>query len=273
MDYTDSYLHAAKIENKAHAISSNHYHPYYELLYVVSGEFRYFINDTALRVTANNVILVKKNFIHKAIFDTNNPCTFYFLNFPENIITPEHHAILNELFDNYQLDFKNDNFMVGMLFLKICREFNKTQIYWQKNIYYQLNELIIMLYRASLLQNKMLAITSSPIKKSIRFINECINKHEASHISLESVADHCHLSTTSLSKKFKKETGINFKNYVVTSQVLYAQKLIDTTSLPITEIAFLCGFPDSNYFSTVFKRVTQISPSQYASYSRGHKLK
>ncbi|MBR2402534.1 MAG: AraC family transcriptional regulator, partial [Lachnospiraceae bacterium] len=42
---------------------------------------------------------------------------------------------------------------------------------------------------------------------------------------------------------------------------------------PITEIAFRCGFPDSNYFSTVFKRITQLAPSQYASYSRKHKIK
>ena len=78
---------------------------------------------------------------------------------------------------------------------------------------------------------------------------------------------------TSFPKKFKRETGINFKTYVVTAQVLYAQELIDTTDLPITEIAFRCGFPDSNYFSTVFKRITQLAPSQYASYSRKHKIK
>ena len=273
MTLSKSYLHATKIENKTHAISSNHYHPYYELLYVVSGEFRYFVNDTALRVVANNVILVKKNFIHKALFEQDTPCTFYFLNFPENIIAPEHHGILEELFNTYQLDFKNDNFMTGMLFSKICKEFNKTQIYWEENIRYQLNELIITLYRASLFHNKMLEITSSTIEKAISFINQCIKKEEASLISLEAVSQHCHLSPTSFSKKFKRETGINFKTYVVTAHVLYAQELIDTTDLPITEIAFRCGFPDSNYFSTVFKRITQLSPSQYASYSRKRNMK
>lgn len=273
MALTESYLHAMKIENKTHAVSSDHYHLYYELLYVVSGEFRYFVNDTSLRVVANNVILVKKNYIHKALFEQDTPCTFYFLNFPEDIIYPEHHKVLNELFNTYQLDFKNDNFMTGMLFSKICKEFKKAQIYWQENIQYQLNELIITLYRASLHQNKMLEITSSPIEEAIRFINECIKKEEASLISLETVAQYCHLSPTSFSKKFKRETGINFKTYVVTAQVLYAQELIDTTDLPITEIAFRCGFPDSNYFSTVFKRITQLAPSQYASYSRKHKIK
>ena len=41
------------------------------------------------------------------------------------------------------------------------------------------------------------------------------------------------------------------------------EKLLQENELPVTQIAEQCGFNDSNYFSTVFKRVKGMTPQKY----------
>jgi AraC-like DNA-binding protein len=42
-----------------------------------------------------------------------------------------------------------------------------------------------------------------------------------------------------------------------------AQTLLKTTTLSILQVGDLVGYPDSNNFSTAFKREYQLSPRQY----------
>ena len=76
------------------------------------------------------------------------------------------------------------------------------------------------------------------------------------------------MNSSAFSKKFKKEIGIGFKEYVVSAKIIYSKKLMETTTDSITKIAFLSGFEDSNYFSTVFKKMESISPSEYIKRTR-----
>ena len=42
-----------------------------------------------------------------------------------------------------------------------------------------------------------------------------------------------------------------------------AEKLLRTTTLPITEIAIQCGFSNSAYFAKMFRELRNVTPSQY----------
>ena len=55
--------------------------------------------------------------------------------------------------------------------------------------------------------------------------------------------------------------GMNDSGEVV--GVKNAKKLLATTSMTVTEISQYCGFDDSNYFSTLFKKHNAISPLEY----------
>ena len=43
-----------------------------------------------------------------------------------------------------------------------------------------------------------------------------------------------------------------------------AEKLLKAKKMPITHVAAACGFNDSNYFSTVFKKIKGITPLKYS---------
>ena len=90
-----------------------------------------------------------------------------------------------------------------------------------------------------------------------------IYEHYADNLSLEYVADKFNLSRSYLSKKFKTATGFGFKEYIINVRIQNACNLLLETNKSITDIAFECGFNDSNYFGDAFRKAKGISPHKY----------
>jgi AraC-like DNA-binding protein len=65
-----------------------------------------------------------------------------------------------------------------------------------------------------------------------------------------------------------KEMGITLKKYVNTYRVEKAKELLATTDGPVADLAYQLGWASSNYFCTVFKKYTGVTPLQYRKQSR-----
>ena len=75
-----------------------------------------------------------------------------------------------------------------------------------------------------------------------------------------------------LRKLFKKEMGLSPLEYMTSLRMKSAEKLLTamwTNEYTISEIAQMCGFDNSLYFSRVFKKYFGCSPSNYAKSSNG----
>ncbi len=82
-------------------------------------------------------------------------------------------------------------------------------------------------------------------------------------LSLEEVAGQINLSPTYLSKKFRKVTGVTFKEYVNYIRIKQAVQALLTTDDSITKIAVDCGFNSSNYFKDIFRKINGVSPRAF----------
>ena len=51
--------------------------------------------------------------------------------------------------------------------------------------------------------------------------------------------------------------------YILNLRIEQSKKLLNTSSLSVAEIALVCGFDNSNCFSTAFKRICGVAPSEY----------
>ena len=85
-------------------------------------------------------------------------------------------------------------------------------------------------------------------------------------LTLVDMAERFNISRSYLSKKFKVITGFGFKEYVVNVRIKNACRLLLETNKSITDIAFECGFNDSNYFGDAFRHVKGMSPNKYRKY-------
>ena len=82
-------------------------------------------------------------------------------------------------------------------------------------------------------------------------------------LSLNNVAAQVNLSPSHFSAVFSRETGETFKEYLTKARIEKAKELLKMTSLKAFEIAYQVGYKDPHYFSTVFKRQTGLSPSEF----------
>jgi len=99
----------------------------------------------------------------------------------------------------------------------------------------------------------------SVIKKSIAYISD----HYNTELSLDMVAAHTGLNPSYFSTLFKKETGVNFSNYLLNLRIEKAKLLLANSNLPLINIAVEVGFDNQSYFSNVFKKATKMTPKQY----------
>jgi len=105
---------------------------------------------------------------------------------------------------------------------------------------------------------------SQEAQEYIFSIKQHIDLNFSKPIVLKDVADLVHLSPEYLSSLFKKETGMNFKDYLIQVRIDKAKVLLKARPhLSISEICSAVGYPDQAYFSKMFKRVVGLSPSQY----------
>lgn len=82
-------------------------------------------------------------------------------------------------------------------------------------------------------------------------------------LSVNQLASLFFLNPSSLSRKFKRETGFSITEYINSHRIKLAQYYLEKGNYNISEVATLSGFSDGNYFCRMFKKMTSITPSQY----------
>lgn len=90
-----------------------------------------------------------------------------------------------------------------------------------------------------------------------------INNNFMNDISAGSIAQHLGYSTSYIRAIFKKESGVSLQNKINDIRLENSAFLLKNSSMNVTDIAFNCGFTDSNYFSTIFKKKYGASPLAY----------
>ncbi|MCX7003282.1 MAG: AraC family transcriptional regulator [bacterium] len=90
-----------------------------------------------------------------------------------------------------------------------------------------------------------------------------IEQHAHEAISLAKLAHVCALSSSTLSRQFRKITGHAPIEYLIRRRVLKSTDLLHTENLSITDVAFQSGFDDSNYYTRQFKHVMGVTPRAY----------
>lgn len=99
--------------------------------------------------------------------------------------------------------------------------------------------------------------------KAVRQVLDHIDAHYDEKITLEILSEHTGLSTFYLSSLIKKETGLILLDNINAVRIEKSKALLLKSSLRMIDISHQVGFSSQNHFSTVFKKYTGMTPSEY----------
>lgn len=94
-------------------------------------------------------------------------------------------------------------------------------------------------------------------------IQEWMHQHFNTDINMSRLSKKFELSQRSLNRRFKQATGLSPVQYLQEIRLEKAKELLKTSNIAIAEVAYNVGYPDSAYFSALFKRVISLSPGEY----------
>lgn len=97
------------------------------------------------------------------------------------------------------------------------------------------------------------------VKKAINHINLNLNND----LCVKDLADLFYVSPTYLARLFKKEVNSSIVEYINTQRIKQSTCLLKDRNLPIHQISQMVGISDYNYFSRLFKKYMNKTPSQY----------
>ncbi|WP_425501862.1 helix-turn-helix domain-containing protein [Paraliobacillus salinarum] len=80
---------------------------------------------------------------------------------------------------------------------------------------------------------------------------------------METLAKKANSSTYHFIRTFTKETGVTPYQYVMNTRIAAARFLLKASDASIKDIAFSTGFQSESSFCTCFKKIEQLTPSQY----------
>ncbi len=97
----------------------------------------------------------------------------------------------------------------------------------------------------------------------LRRVTQYIQDNLDGELRLAELSAQVHMSPYHFARLFKRSTGTPPHRFVLRRRIDRATALLATGELSICEIARVVGFQTPSHFTTVFRRITGITPSVY----------
>ena len=252
--YIPDYYYSKVVEIIGHE-STRHVHKEFEIYYMKEGNCTYHIEDHTYRVKQGDVVLIPGNTSHRTTYGgvahtrllVN--CSYEYI--PKPVL--ERLSAVGPLYRNIKAISQLEE-----LFAKIEHEYGHADALSAEVLKCFTAELLFVILRHKNEHEKMVQGSNF-----IATVQEYIQNNYMNEVKLSALAEMLSVSQEHLSRMFKQETGIGFKDYLVQFRLQKAEEMLKhETGRAVSEVAYACGFNDGNYFSYKFKKAYGVSPTQ-----------
>ena len=131
-----------------------------------------------------------------------------------------------------------------------------------------LEQLLILIYRRNdSIRFDTRVVSSNQLHHhawAVRQVQEYLHEHYSDRITLEMLAAQQNISITQLKRIFKEQTGTTIITYLTNFRIGEAKRMIQEGNLNFTQIAEAVGYDNIYYFSTLFKKNTGMTLTEYS---------
>ena len=256
------YISSAKYGGDWHSVQ--HTHNCSELFYVIEGQGQFLIEDQTYPVSVNDLVIVNPNVSHTEVSLNASPLRYIVLGVEGLELTATN--------GNDNTNFCIVNFKTFRENILLCLQNMLSEIE-NKHTGYEIicqdlmEILIVMLGR----QTNFATILAPISKKTSRLCGSTkryIDSHYQENITLDQLAEVCHVSKYHLAHAFTEEYGISPINYLISKRIAEAEHLLKTTDFSLNLISNTTGFSSSSYFAQIFRKQKGMSPTEFRKLSR-----
>lgn len=90
-----------------------------------------------------------------------------------------------------------------------------------------------------------------------------VDRHISEKIQIKNIASSLGYADYYLTSKFKKDTGINLRDYICQKKVEHAKLLLNGTQLSVQQISEQLSFSSVSYFCVVFQKFAGMTPGDF----------
>ena len=219
--------------------------------------------------TPLHIIDNKCNILYKNNFTDAHQEILLKYNFYEPLINTSFTEGFSKEYDDYikvsTIPFIDSNKEDKYLIIGPYKTVNNSNV---DNIHYISNEKGIVHYKKLLkifLSYKNIctdttSVTLSPIiENSIEYIHKKYN----TQLTTDDISSQFKINKCYFCYMFKKETGQTFINYLNNHRIEQSKELLKNTDMSLLDIALEVGYNNQSYYSTIFKKYTNMTPLEY----------
>ena len=254
-----------------------HDHDCFELAYVVEGSAVQNLNGTMEPVSQGAYFIIDYGSKH-IYHDCKNLKLINCLFHPEIVNAALGNCIsLDELiricmiryYKNYpdwipaDSIFYDEDKKVLHLLEEMMEEYENREIGYQEIFRGKLLEILLITMRKVIQKKAMVSVRSYEKSDLILEAVNYLEKNYRSKAPLSRFCEEKHYSIQYVSRKFKKETGVTFLEYLQKVRIRKSCDLLIESEMLIPEVADQVGYDDMKYFHQIFRKIVGMTPGEY----------
>lgn len=253
-------------------------HDFWEFIYVDKGEINAIAEDTTHRLQQGDVLFHKPDEFHNVysngviapnIAIVSFECKSKAMSFFQNKVfhvTKEEKNLLSSIIKEATKAFStplNDPLTNGL------KRKSEASFGAEQMILLGLTQFLLSLYRNNSISHTPKASLSVLKERMdndiVEDVIEFLNENIGNTLSFPDVLKYSKTNSTGLKMLFKEKTGMGVMQYFNYLKIERAKMLIREDNYNFTQIANILAYDSIHYFSKQFKKIAQMTPSEYAS--------
>ena len=233
-----------------------HSHPYYHMLFVLSGVCRFHVEGVQYDVQPGQCLLVPPQMQHAYTNEGSEPMDYYELKF--SLLQSGQ----NKLLCNGVAHMESR--LIGLLLEQIQSEYARLGSVADDAAAAFLNAILHVLtqpQRVAKPRRFRYFDASGTAELSQRIVAH-LEKHYKEDLSLDDLAAAMDYNKSYLCVAFKKDVGMTILDCLNTIRIRRAAELIVYSDHPMAQVAELCGFASVSHFNRVFLKYVGTTPGQ-----------
>lgn len=241
-------------------------------IFVQEGNFEWLVNDRTISVYPNDLVILYPNQAFGSKIESFDNGSFYSITIlpqyfnEDKLVLGEWSSISNTeqiligklCLLNKRSVFQNVK-IVGEIFKKIETEIFTSEIGYKAIVNHLIDELLIFSTRQLNRQENQRRDFPQTFQKFDQILRESLSHPW----TVEEMAAIMGMGTTTINEKIKSYSGFSPLNYLINLRISESIRLLKTTTISITDIAFEMGFYSSQHFSSTFKKMTGYTPRYF----------